>query len=73
MIVKNVKDEEGGDIREKLGFLVWVIGLLLLFMIVMREVGFWEGKMNLIFENIGLYFSIEDCVRDVDLEIICKR
>lgn len=73
MTATNVKDEEGGDIREKLGFSAWVTGSLLLPMTVMREAGFWEGKMNLIFENTGLHFSTEDCARDVDLETICKR
>lgn len=48
MAAKNVRDEEGGDSREKLELSPCRIGSCL-FVTVMREAGFGEVKMNLTF------------------------
>lgn len=40
--------------------------------IVMGEIGCGEGKMNLTFENTGLYFRAENWARDGGLGTVCK-
>lgn len=41
-------------------------------MIVMGEAGLVEGKMNLTFENTGLYFRAENWASGGGLGTVCK-
>lgn len=72
MAAKDVKGEEEEAIRQKLERSAWGIGPLIIPTIVMREAGFGEGKMNLTFENTGLYFRAENWARDGGLGTVCK-
>lgn len=66
MVAKNVQMKRV-EISENAGVFSLGTGSLIMFMTVMREAGFWEGKINLTFENTCLPLKAEDWAVHVDL------